>query len=56
MFQPGDIVIVQKQVNSNAAEGKPAKLTLWAKGPYQTLTVSNVNGETTINHHHTQES
>jgi hypothetical protein len=37
VFQPGDIVIVRKQVNSNATEGRPAKLTLWAKGPYRIL-------------------
>jgi hypothetical protein len=28
IFQPGDLVLVRKQVTSNAAEGKPAKLTL----------------------------
>jgi hypothetical protein len=37
IFQPGDIVIVRKQVNSKAAEGKPAKLTLRARGPYRVL-------------------
>jgi hypothetical protein len=31
-FQPGDLVQVRKQVKSNAAEGKPAKLTLKARG------------------------
>jgi hypothetical protein len=34
IFQPSNIVIIRKQVNSNAAEGRPAKLTLYAKGPY----------------------
>jgi hypothetical protein len=42
-FQPGDIVIVRKQVNSNAAEGKPAKLTLRAKGPYRILEEAGEN-------------
>ena len=32
-FQPGDLILVRKQVNSNATEGKPAKLTLEARGP-----------------------
>ena len=32
-FKPGDIVIVRKQVKSK--EGKPAKLTLRARGPYR---------------------
>jgi hypothetical protein len=36
-FQPGDLVLVRKQVTSNAAEGKPAKLTLKAQGPYRVL-------------------
>jgi hypothetical protein len=35
-FQPGDLVIVRKPaVNSKAAEGKLAKLTLKARGPYR---------------------
>jgi hypothetical protein len=42
-FQPGDIVIVRKQVNSKAAEGKPAKLTLRAKGPYRILEEAGEN-------------
>jgi hypothetical protein len=36
-FQPGDLVIVRKQVRSSAEEGKPAKLTLRSKGPYRVL-------------------
>jgi hypothetical protein len=36
-FQPGDLVLVRKQVTSNASEGKPAKLTLKARGPYRVL-------------------
>ena len=36
-FQPGDLVLVRKQVTSKAAEGKPAKLTLKARGPYRIL-------------------
>jgi hypothetical protein len=43
IFQPGDIVIVRKQVNSKAAEGKPAKLTLRAKGPYRVLEEAGEN-------------
>ena len=34
-FKPGDIVIVRKQIKSK--EGKPAKLTLRARGPYRVL-------------------
>ena len=34
-FQPGDLVLVRKQVNSIVTEGKPAKLTLKARGPYR---------------------
>jgi hypothetical protein len=37
MFQPGDLVIIRKQVTSSAEEGKPAKLTLRSKGPYRVL-------------------
>jgi hypothetical protein len=37
IFQPGDIVNVRKQVNSNAAEEHQAKLTLRAKGTYRVL-------------------
>jgi hypothetical protein len=43
VFQPGDIVIVRKQVNSNAAEGRPAKLTLRARGPYRILEAAGDN-------------
>jgi hypothetical protein len=42
-FQPGDIVLVRKQVNSNATEGKPAKLTLKARGPYRILEPAGEN-------------
>ena len=31
-FQPGDLVLVRKQVNSNVTEGNPTKLTLKARG------------------------
>ena len=34
-FQPGDLVIVRKQVA--AKEGQPGKLTLRAKGPYRVI-------------------
>jgi hypothetical protein len=36
-FEPGDIVIVRKQVQSKASEGRPAKLVLRSKGPYRVL-------------------
>jgi hypothetical protein len=36
-FQPRDLALVHRQVNSNAAEGKPAKLTLKARGRYRIL-------------------
>jgi hypothetical protein len=36
-FNPGDLVIVRKQVQSKASEGRPEKLVLKAKGPYQVL-------------------
>jgi hypothetical protein len=36
-FQPGDLVLVRKQVTSKASDGKPAKLTLRARGPYRIL-------------------
>ena len=42
-FQPGDLVLVRKQVNSNATEGKPAKLTLKARGPYRILEEAGKN-------------
>jgi hypothetical protein len=43
MFQPGDLVFVRKQVTTKAAEGKPAKLTLKARGPYGTLEEAGEN-------------
>jgi hypothetical protein len=36
-FSPGDIVIVRKQVKSDAAQGISAKLLLKTKGPYRVL-------------------
>jgi hypothetical protein len=42
-FQPGDLVIIRKQVNSQGDEGKPAKLTLRAKGPYRVLEPAGEN-------------
>ena len=42
-FQPGDLVLVRKQVTSKAAEGKPAKLTLKARGPYRVLEAAGEN-------------
>ena len=37
IFQPGDLVVVRRQVQSEAAQGKPAKLMMRAKGPYRVL-------------------
>jgi hypothetical protein len=42
-FQPGDIVLVRKQVNLNATEGKPAKLTLKARAPCRILEAAGKN-------------
>jgi hypothetical protein len=42
-FQLGDLALVQKQLNSNATEGKPAKLTLKARGPYRILEEAGKN-------------
>lgn len=36
-FDPGDLVVVRKQVTSDAAQGKPAKLQMRAKGVYKVL-------------------
>jgi chemotaxis protein histidine kinase CheA len=36
-FNPGDLVLVRKQVKSSALQGRPEKLTLKAKGPYRVL-------------------
>ncbi len=42
-FQPGDLVLVRKQVTSKAAEGEPAKLTLKARGPCRALEAAGEN-------------
>ena len=42
-FQPGDLVLVRKQVTSKAVEGKPAKLTIKARGPYRVLEAAGEN-------------
>jgi hypothetical protein len=42
-FQPGDLVLVRKQVTPSAIEGKPAKLTLKARGPYRILEEAGEN-------------
>lgn len=42
-FQPGDLVLVREQVTSSATEGKPAKLTLKARGPYRILEEAGEN-------------
>ena len=39
-FQPGDLVIVRKQVRSSASKGAPAKLQMRARGPYRVLGVA----------------
>jgi hypothetical protein len=36
-FNPGELVIVRKQVRSKASEGRPEKLVLKPKGPYRVL-------------------
>jgi hypothetical protein len=36
-FNPGDLVLVRKQVKSSTLKGRPEKLTLKAKGPYRVL-------------------
>ena len=36
-FDPGDIVIVRKQVKSDAAAGVSAKLIFRSKGPYRVI-------------------
>jgi hypothetical protein len=42
-FETGDIVLVRKQVTSSAKEGKPAKLTLKARGVYRVLEEAGEN-------------
>ena len=37
VFQPGDLVIVRKQVQSNSRKGISTKLVFRAKGPYRVL-------------------
>jgi hypothetical protein len=37
IFQPGDLVIIRKQVTSHAMLGRPEKLVLKAKGPYRVI-------------------
>jgi hypothetical protein len=36
-FQPGDIVVVRRQVQSDASLGRPAKQRIKARGPYKVL-------------------
>ena len=36
-FAPGDLVIVRRQVQSDASLGRPAKLRVRARGPYRVL-------------------
>jgi hypothetical protein len=42
-FQPGNLVLVRKQVTSSAEAGKPAKLILRARGPYRVLEEAGEN-------------
>ena len=37
VFNPGDLVIVRRQVKSKATEGVMAKLLFKARGPYRVL-------------------
>ncbi len=36
-FQPGDIVVIRRQIQSDAAAGRPAKQRIRARGPYRVL-------------------
>ena len=36
-FFPGDIVVVRRQIKSDASAGRPAKLRIKARGPYRVL-------------------
>ena len=36
-FAPGDLVVVRRQVTSDASKGRPAKLRVRARGPYRVL-------------------
>jgi hypothetical protein len=36
-FQPGDIVVIRRQIQSDASTGRPAKLRMRAQGPYRVL-------------------
>jgi hypothetical protein len=42
-FETGDTALVQKQVTSSAKEGKPAKLTVKARGPCRVLEEARKN-------------
>jgi hypothetical protein len=42
-FQPGDLVLMRKQLTSSAEAGKPAKLILRARGPYRVLEEAGEN-------------
>ena len=37
VFSPGDLVVVRRQVQSDASTGRAAKLHVWARGPYRVL-------------------
>jgi hypothetical protein len=36
-FQPGDIVVIRRQIQSDASTGRPAILQMRARGPYRVL-------------------
>jgi hypothetical protein len=36
-LQPGDIVVIRRQIQSDASTGRPAKLQMRARGPYRVL-------------------
>jgi hypothetical protein len=56
-FNPGDLVLVRKQVKLSALEGRPEKLTLKAKGPYQTnQTTKNLRRKRTKNRRTTKKN
>ena len=37
VFNPGDLVVIRRQVTSDASAGRPAKLRVRARGPYRVL-------------------
>ena len=44
-FEPGDLVVIRRQVNSVAAQGRPEKLQIKAKGIYRVLQRCSPDGD-----------